>query len=308
MKVFDDRRKLHREILRHWMLYIMLVPCVVWFIIFAYVPMTGLLLAFKEFHFTKGILESPWVGFKYFENFFNYFERDILIRNTLVIGFFKTVVAFPFPVVFALMLNEVRSSGFKKLTQTVSYLPHFISWAVVAALLMRLLAPDTGLINQVKGIWGLDKSTFYLMEEKYFYSIMFFSHLWKTIGWDSIIYLAAISGINPELYEAAIIDGAKKLKQVWHITIPSIKFTMGIILIMSIGNIIKTGFEQVYLLRTPGNMRVADILDTYVIRVGIQQGEYGYATAIGLLTGLVALFMVIFTNKVCKKYFEVYIW
>lgn len=305
------RSRTWKNVLKHRNLYLMVLPCVAFFIIFSYIPMAGLLVAFKNYSFTKGIFNSPWEanhGLQNFIDFFNYFEFKTIIRNTFVTGFVKAILAFPFPILFALLLNEIVHSKFKKMVQTISYLPYFLSWAVVSLVIFRVLAPDDGLLNQVKEMLGGKSGTFYLMEEKYFYAILLISLLWKNIGWNSIIYLAAISGINPELYEAAKIDGASKLRQIWHITLAGIKPTMGILFIMSIGSIVTSGFEQNYLLRTPGNMRVADIIDVYVVVQGFQQGKYAYATAIGLMQGIIGLIMVVTANRLSKKFLEVSIW
>ncbi len=270
--------------------------------------MGGLLLAFKEFKFNKTLLQSPWVGFQYFETFFSNYQFPLLVRNTLVIGLIKIVLEFPFPIILALMLNEVKHQKFKKLSQTISYLPHFISWVVAVAIVQRVLAPDIGLLNQFKEFLGLSGETFYLMEENYFYRILFSIDLWKGIGWGSIIYLAAISGIDPQLYEAARIDGAHKGQEIWHITLPGIRTTAGILFIMGLGGLISTGFEQLMLLRTPGNMSLADTLDVYVIKTGLTGGQYGYATAVGLIQGIVGLILVVSANKLSKKYSEVSVW
>lgn len=302
------RYKKLKEIKKHWVLYMMLCPCIISYIIFSYIPMGGLLLAFKEYKFNMGILQSPWVGLRYFIDFFNNYQAPLLIRNTFIIGTFKVILAFPFPIIFALMLNEVKHTKFKKINQTISYLPHFVSWVVVIALTQRVLAPNIGLLNQIKGTLGGDDSTFYLMEERYFYPIMFWSYLWKTIGWNSIIYLAAIAGIDPTLYEAAEIDGANRWHEIRYVTLPGIRSTAGILFILGLGGLISTGFEQIYLLRTPGNMEVADILDTYVIQVGLTGGQYGYATAVGLIQGIVGFIMVVVANKISKKYTEIGVW
>lgn len=270
--------------------------------------MGGLLLAFKEFKFNKTLLQSPWVGFQYFETFFSNYQFPLLVRNTLVIGLIKIVLEFPFPIILALMLNEVKHQKFKKLSQTISYLPHFISWVVAVAIVQRVLAPDIGLLNQFKEFLGLSGETFYLMEENYFYRILFSIDLWKGIGWGSIIYLAAISDIDPQLYEAARIDGAHKGQEIWHITLPGIRTTAGILFIMGLGGLISTGFEQLMLLRTPGNMSLADTLDVYVIKTGLTGGQYGYATAVGLIQGIVGLILVVSANKLSKKYSEVSVW
>jgi putative aldouronate transport system permease protein len=297
-----------KNIKKNWQLYTMLLPCIAFFIIFSYIPMGGLMLAFKEYKFNKGILGSPWVGFQYFKTFFSNYQAPQLIRNTLIIGFLKTMVEFPFPIILALLLNEIQNEKFKKTVQTISYLPYFLSWVIVITMMQRIFAPQTGLVNEVKAILGKDPSTYYMMEEKSFYPMVFFSDLWKNIGWNSIIYLAAITGVDPQLYEAARIDGSNKWQEIWHVTLPCIRTTIGILFIMGVGSIFSSGFDQIYLLRTPGNMSLADTLDVYVVRMGLVGGQYGYATAVGLIQSIVGLVMVLISNKLSDYYTEVAIW
>jgi putative aldouronate transport system permease protein len=270
--------------------------------------MAGVTLAFKDYSFRKGIWGSPWVGFRYFKTFFTSYDCLRLLRNTLTVGIIKCILEFPFAIILALMLNEVRAMKFKKVSQTISYMPHFLSSVVIVTIIQRVLAPNTGVLNQIIGKMGGDSGTFFLMEAKYFFQLLFSMDLWRNIGWDSIMYLAAISGVDAALYEAAEMDGCSKLKKIWHITLPGIRGTIGILFIMGIGGLLSSGFEQIYLLRTPGNMSVADTLDTYVVRVGLQGGQFGYATAIGLIQGIVGLCLVIIGNKVCKKVTEVGLW
>lgn len=297
-----------KEIKKHYMLYLMFLPAFVFFIVFRYAPMVGVLQAFKEFRFDMSIFESPWIGFKYFEKFFASYRAPLLFRNTIVIGLIKTILEFPFPIILALMINEVRGQRIKRSVQTISYLPYFISTVVAVALLERLLAPDIGLLNQFKQWLGMDGGTFYMMEPKYFYPMLFGLDIWKGIGWGSIIYLAAISGIDQQLYEAARIDGANKLREIWHITLPCIKYTAGIQFILGLGGLVSTGYEQLLLLRNPGNMNLADTLDVFVIEQGLSQGNYAYATAVGLAQGVVGLILVVLANKLVKKYTEVSVW
>lgn len=299
---------LWREIKKHYMLYLMFLPALVFFIVFSYAPMVGLLQAFKEFRFDMNVFQSPWVGLKYFEKFFSSYRAPLLLRNTIVIGLIKTILEFPFAIILALMINEVRNLRFKKSIQTISYLPYFISTVVAVALLDRFLAPDIGILNQFKSWLGLSGETFYMMEGKYFYGILFGLDIWKGIGWGSIIYLAAIAGIDQQLYEAARIDGATKWREIWHITLPGIKFTAGIQFILGLGGLVSTGYEQLLLLRNPGNMNLADTLDVFVIEQGLSQGNYAYATAVGLAQGIVGLILVVLANKLVKKYTEVSVW
>jgi len=307
-EVFKSGRTLWKSIFLHRYLYFMLLPCLAFFIIFSYIPMGGLMLAFKEYKFNKGILGSPWIGFDYFQAFFNDYQSKSLIVNTLIISGMKLFVYLPLPIILALMFNEIRNKWFRNFAQSISYLPHFLSWVVVVGLVQRILAPDTGLLNQAIANMGGDGSIFYMMDPKYFYTIMFSSFTWKSIGWDSIIYLAAIAGVNPDMYEAAKIDGASKFREMWSITLPSITPTILILFILSLGNILSAGFDQIYLLRTPGNAHLADILDTYIIRVGLQGGQYGYATAVGMLQGVIGLILVIIVNRISRKISDTSLW
>lgn len=299
---------LRTRIWKNRTLYLMFLPCTLFFIVFKYLPMVGVLQAFKEFRFDLNLFESPWVGFSNFTKFFSSIHAPKYIRNTLVIGFIKSVLEFPFAIILALMINEVRQRRFKRAVQTISYLPHFISMVVAVALLQRILAPDTGILNQIITALGGDGSTFFMMEGKYFYPILFGLDIWKGIGWGSILYLAAISGIDPQLYEAAWLDGAKKRHEIWYITLPSIKFTIGIQFIISLGGLVSTGYEQLMLLRMPGNMDYVDTLDVFIIERGLVNGDFAYATAIGLIQSVVALVMVIVSNQLVKKATEVSVW
>jgi len=224
------------------------------------------------------------------------------------VGVIKCILEFPFAIVLALMLNELRSMKFKKVTQTVTYLPHFLSSIIIVTMLQRILAPNTGVLNQAISALGGDGSTFFLMDAKYFFRILFSMDLWRNIGWDSIIYLAAISSVDTSLYEASEMDGCGKLKKMWHITLPSIRGTIGLLFIMGVGGLLSSGVEQIWLLRTPGNMSLADTLDVFVLRTGIQGGQFGYGTAIGLIQGFVGLVLVVVCNKLSKKVTEVGLW
>lgn len=286
----------------------MLLPAVVYYILICYVPMGGILMAFQDFNFRRGILGSKWIGFQYFITFFTSYDFPRLLRNTLTIGFIKCIIEFPFPIILALMLNEVKSQGFKRVNQTISYMPYFMSDVIIVTMLQRLLAPNIGILNSLIASLGGDPSTFFMMEAKYFYQLLFSMDIWKGIGYSSIIYLAAISGVDSELYEAAEIDGCGKIKKIWHVTLPGIAGTIGILFILSVGGLISSSYSQILLLRTPGNMALADTLDLFVVRVGLQNGQFGYATAVGLVQGLVGLCLVVAANKISRKYAEISVW
>lgn len=297
-----------KKMTRFWPLYLMLVPCIIYYVLICYVPMGGVLLAFKDYSFRKGIWGSPWVGFRYFRMFFTSYDFPRLLRNTLIVGFIKCILEFPFAIILALLLNEFKNEKFKKISQTITYLPHFLSTVIIVTMLQRILAPNIGVLNQFIGKLGGDSSTFFLMEPKYFFQLLFSMDLWRNIGWDSIIYLAAISGVDTALYEAASIDGCSRLKKIWHITLPGIRGTIGLLFIMGVGGLLSSGFEQIYLLRTPGNMAVADTLDTFVLQMGLMNGQFGYATAVGLIQGIVGLILVIVCNRLSKRFTGVSLW
>lgn len=303
-----DSKPLWRRMLDCWPLYLMLLPAIVYYILICYVPIAGNVLAFKDYSFRKGIWGSPWVGWKYFKMFFSSYDCWRLIRNTLHIGFIKCILEFPFAIILALLLNEIRALKFKKITQTITYLPHFLSSVIIVTMLQRILAPNTGFLNQIIKQMGGKGDTFFLMKAEYFHEILFGMDIWRNIGWDSIIYLAAISSVDQELYEAASMDGCNRLGQIWHVTLPGIRGTIGLLFIMGVGGLLSSGFEQMWLLRTPGNMSVADTLDVYVVRIGLQNGQFGYASAIGLIQGVVGLFLVVTTNTLSKKFTEVGLW
>ena len=294
--------RLKRSIRKYHQIYIILIVCAAIVFVFNYIPMYGVTMAFRNYKFNLGMFRSPWIGFEYFRAFFNYFNFTTLIRNTLVIGFFKIILYFPIPIIFALMLNEVRKSSFKRVIQTITYLPFFISWVVAIQLFEHYLSLD-GVLNQIRVGMGLDK-VFYMNSPRHFYWIMFLSYTWKNTGYSAIIYLAALSGVDPQLYEAAEVEGAGRLRKIWSISIPSIMPTVVILFILSLARMLSVGWEQIYLLRTPGNMNLADIIDTYVIEQGLQNGQFGYATAVSLFQGVIGLALVLLTNAVAKRVSE----
>lgn len=303
-----ERAPFWKRVLRCWPLYVMLAPAIVYYILICYVPIAGNVLAFKDYSFRKGIWGSNWVGLQYFKTFFQSYDCWRLIRNTLTVGFIKCILEFPFAIFLALLLNEIHAMKFKRVTQTITYLPHFLSSVIIVTMIQRILAPNDGVLNQLISALGGDGGTFFMMKPGYFFQILFGMDIWRSIGWDSIIYLAAISSVDQELYEAAEMDGCNRLRKIWHVTLPGIRGTIGLLFIMGVGGLLSSGFDQIYLLRTPGNMIVADTLDVYVVRIGLQNGQFGYAAAIGLIQGLVGLALVVATNAISKRYTEVGLW
>ncbi|GGH77201.1 putative aldouronate transport system permease protein [Pullulanibacillus pueri] len=301
------KKSLWKRIWEHRVFYFFLLPGIIWFVIFSYIPMYGITIAFKDFNFVQGILGSPWAGLKYFHQFFNYYQSKEIIRNTIVISLMKLLIGFPMPIILALLLNEIRISKFKKTVQTISYLPHFISWVVVVTLLQRLLTPYGGPVNELIAAMGLDRIQF-LGNINYFYQLIISSDIWKGVGWGAIIYLAAISGVDTQLYEAAKMDGANRFRQMWHVTLPSIRGVMVILFILACGGIMSAGYEQLLLMNTPATTSIGNVLDVYVIKAGLEQGRFSYATAVGLFQGIIGLILIIAANQISKKVNETSLW
>lgn len=286
---------------RQKMFYLFLLPAIITVIVFNYAPMGGLIIAFQDYKVKTGFFGSEFVGFQHFVKFLNDPAFYIALKNTMIINLFTIVLLFPAPVILALMIDNVRSRMFKRTAQTLTYLPHFISWVIVATLVYRMVDPYSGIINIILSRFGIDGIPF-MREGEYFKPIFIISGLWKEIGWSSIIYLAAISGIDPELYNAAMVDGAGKFRRIISITIPSIAPTMALMFILSLGGLAHANFDAVYNLMNPLVARNADVIDTYVFRMGIQMGKYSYATAIGLVQSVFSIILVVAGFKLAKKY------
>lgn len=292
--------RLIKEIIKNKYVYILLLPGLVWLAIFAYGPMYGLQLAFKNFMFNKGIVGSPWVGF---ENF-NILFKDPLFwrgfRNTLIISFGRIIFTFPFPIVLAILINELREGRYKKLLQTVYTFPHFLSWVTVSGIILTLVSSE-GVINKFLNSIGMDNIPF-MAKPELFRPIIYVSAIWKSAGWSSIIYLAAISGIDPIIYEAATVDGANRWHKVRYITWPELQTTVVILLILQVGGSMNAGFDQIFNLYNPVVYEMADIIDTYIYRITFQQGSanYGFTTSLGLFKSVCNFFLIIIANKAAK--------
>lgn len=282
---------------------LMVLPAIILIFIFSYIPMYGLLMGFQNYDIFRGIWGSPWVGLTHFEMFFNSPEFFRVMRNTIVISFLKLVIGFPAPIILALMLNEVRHMAFKRVVQTVSYLPHFLSWVIVAGFVMSLLSTDNGSVNLLlEKVGAIDQPINFLSLPEYFWSILVATGVWKEIGFSSIIYLAAITGIDPHLYEAASMDGASKFKQIYLITLPSITPVITIFMILAIGNLLSAGFEDILLLGVnPALREVSDVIETYVYRVGVQNARYSYATAVGMFKAIISVGLLTIANYLARK-------
>ena len=282
-----------------------------YFIIYKYVPMAGLFIAFKNvlpFMTVSQMISAPWVGFKNFTTFFNSFYFAQTLRNTLIISSYNIIFGFPAPIILALLVNEVRSRRYKKFVQTISYLPHFLSIVIVTGMLRNLISVDGGIVNQIAMMFGAKEPIYFLGSNKYIRGLIVGSGIWQEVGWASIIYLAAIMGVDQELYEAAIIDGANRFRLAWHITLPCIMFTISILFIMQCGRILDAGFDRVFLLYSHVTFKNADIIDTYVYRTGMGELKYSYSAAVGLFKSIFALGMVSTVNWIAKKMGQVGIW
>lgn len=280
-------------------LLIMLIPGLTFFIIFKYLPMGGLLIAFKDYSIFKGIWESPWVGLTHFRKVFNSPDFWNVLRNTLLISSYKLIFGFPAPIILSLLLNEIRSNSFKRTVQTVIYLPHFISWVIIAGIMRSILSPTYGILGEVYKLFNMQPINL-MASLQHFRSLLVISDIWKEMGWGTIIYLASLSTIDPNLFEAAIIDGASKLKQVFYITLPSIKSVIILLLILKIGGLMNAGFEQIYVMQNDLVRPISDIFDTFVYRRGIQKADYSFSAAVGMFNSVVSLILIFSANKFAK--------
>ncbi|MEF3311809.1 ABC transporter permease subunit [Paenibacillus sp. GYB004] len=288
-------------------LLLMFLPCFLYYLIFKYLPMGGIVISFKDYNLYKGILESKWVGFKYYEMFFKSPDFWILLRNTFLLGLYKLVFGFPAPILLALLLNEVKQALFKRFVQTVSYLPHFISNVVVAGMVIMFLSPSGGMVNKIIESLGFTPIHF-MVNPELFRSIYVTSEIWQHVGWETIIYLAALTSIDPALYEAADIDGASRWNKLWNVTLPGIAPAIIILFILNVGRVLEIGFEKVFLLYNPATYSTADILSTYVYRTGLINGNFSYAAAIDMFTGVICLIFIYSANALSRRMSETSLW
>lgn len=295
------------ELQRDYLLYLMIAPMILWFIIFLYKPMIGLQIAFKDFSLWKGIAGSEWVGLEHFRTLFadDFFRQAIV--NTFIIAFLMLFIAFPVPVILAIMFNEYKNTIWKRSAQTIVYLPHFISVVVLAGVVVSFFSPSTGIVNAVLRLFGFEEIYFMAIPE-FFRPIFVGSNIWKEAGFESIVYLAAIAGINPELYEVARVDGASRWKIMRHVTLPCILPTVMIMFIIKIGSVIEMGWEYIILLYQPTTYETADVIQTFVYRVGLQGSQYDIAAAAGLFNGIVAFSLVVIANRISKKISQTSLW
>lgn len=284
-------------------LQLMVIPALLFIFIFSYIPMYGILMGFQDYDLFKGFFGSPWVGFKHFKMFFEAPEFWSIMRNTIVISLLRLTIGFPAPILLALMLNEVKNLVFKRTIQTISYLPHFLSWVIVSGFVLSMLSTDNGSVNMLLEQLGLiDEPINFLSIPEYFWAILVGTGVWKEIGFGSIVYLAAIAGVNPSLYEAAAIDGAGRFKQIFLVTLPSIFPIIVIFMILAVGNILNAGFEDILLLASNPILKdVSEVIDTYVYRIGIVNNRFSYATAVGLFKAVISIGLLTIANALARK-------
>lgn len=284
-------------------LYLMLLPGIVYFLLFKYLPMPGALIAFQNYQPFVGIAKSEWVGFAHFQRFFFESDFQMLFKNTFILALYNLLFFFPAPIIVALMLNELRIEVYKRVVQTIIYIPHFISWVVIAGLSYLLFTTEGGVFNELLQSAGLP-SVNLLQSPEWFRTLITSQVLWKEVGWGTIIFLAALAGVDPQLYEAARIDGAGRWRQMWHITLPAIRSTIIILFILRLGTFLDTGFEQIFLMLNSGNREVGEVFDTYVYTSGLQNGQLSYSAAVGLFKSIIGLVLVLTTNHIAKRFNE----
>ncbi|WP_346768769.1 sugar ABC transporter permease [Paenibacillus sp. HB172176] len=294
---------LWNQIKRSKYLYVIGLPGILYFLVFKYVPMWGVIISFQEYSPYAGIFGSEWVGFEHFHRFFSNPDFLMLFRNTLAINVLNLLFFFPLPILLSLMLNELRNKAYKSIVQSIVYLPHFLSWVIIVGITFLLLSQSDGFANKLLVSLGQEKVGF-LTTPSYFWGLLTIQSIWKDMGWGTIIFLASMAGIDPQLYEAARMDGAGRLRQAWHVTLPAIRNVAIILFILRLGHIMDVGFEQVFLMMNGAVSNVADVFDTYVYRLGIQQGQFSFSTAVGLFKSVVGLLLVIGANHIARRYGE----
>ncbi|AST94554.1 ABC transporter permease [Shouchella clausii] len=298
-----QKRSFWQTVLQQRYLYAMSLPFVAWVFVFNYLPLFGWTMAFQDYRPGLAFFEQDWVGLKHFIELFQDERFYLVLRNTLVMSILGLLVGFTFPILFAVLLNEARAKLFKKTVQTVSYLPHFVSWVVVAGIVTKMLSVDGGIVNEILVATGAaDKPIQFMTKGEWFWIIVTLADLWKEMGWNSIIFLAAMAGVDPQLYEAAKVDGASRWRQIWHITLPGIRPTILVVLILSIGSLMTIGFEKQFLLGNPTVVNYSEVLDLYALNYGINLSRFSYGTAIGIFNSLVAIILLFIANGIFKRY------
>ncbi|MCF7758240.1 MULTISPECIES: sugar ABC transporter permease [Paenibacillus] len=296
-----------KSLKKHWELYLLVLPPVLYLLIFKYIPMVGVQIAFKDFSVVKGIWGSPWVGFKHFEAFFQSPNFWLLIKNTIGISFYSLIAGFPIPILLALALNEIRTGYFKKTVQMVTYAPHFISTVVMVSIIILMLSPHVGVVDKLFTLLGFPMTNFMGIPE-YFKSIYVWSGVWQGMGYSSIIYIAALAGVDPSLYEAAKMDGASRLRKIWHIDLPTLVPVTVIMLILSLGSIMGVGFEKIYLMQNPLNTSASEVISTYVYKVGLIGANFSFSSAVGFFNSIINLILLVIVNGISRKVSQNSLW
>ena len=300
-------RQFFRAVRKHRLHLAMILPVMCWYLLFRYGPLYGITLAFKDFQLLRGITGSPWVGLANYKRLFGSYDFKNVFTNTLVIAGLNFLFGFPAPILLALMLNELRAQKFKRVAQSLSYLPHFISWVILTGIFMELLSPSRGPVNTLLKAVGL-QPVYFLGDARYFRGTLVVTNIWKTIGWNSIVYLAALGGVNEELYDAARVDGCGRWARIWHVTLPGIIPTIMIMLIMRIGQVLTVGQEKILLLYNPATYKTADVISTYIYRKGLQDFDWSYSSAVGLFNSAVNFAFLIAANWISRKTTETSLW
>lgn len=296
-----------KRLLKTYELYLFLLPTLVYFLIFHYGPLYGLQIAFKNFIAVKGIWGSPWVGLEHFERFFHSPQFTLVLKNTILLNLYELAVTFPIPIIMALLLNQIQNVRFKKWIQTITYAPHFISAVVIVGMLFAFLSPRSGLLNELIRLFG-GEPVYFMARPEWFKTIFVFSGLWQNAGWSMVIYLAALTGVSPELHEAAIMDGANKYQRIWHIDLPSILPTVMILFILNIGSFMSVGFEKVYLMQNALNLDASEVIQTYVYKSGLLNAQYSYSAAVGLFNAVINFILLVSFNELAKRSKQTSLW
>lgn len=296
------KRKATMKLLKkNWILYLFLLPAILYLILFKYVPMYGIQIAFKDYSLAKGYWGSPWVGLKWIKKFLSTPRIWTLLKNTISISLYSALVGFPLPIIFAFIMNNIKNLKWKKFVQTITYMPHFISTVVLVGMISLFFSPNSGIINTILEFFGGSGDIYFLGSNDYFIHVYVWTGVWQGVGWGSIMYMAALAGVDQSLHEAAMIDGANKIQRVWNIDLPSIMPTISIMLIMRLGSILGVGYEKIYLLQNSLNIGSSEVISTYVYKLGLLQQQFSYSTAIGLMNNLVNLLLLFVSNKVVGK-------
>jgi putative aldouronate transport system permease protein len=302
-----DLGKIVSHLKREWQIYVLLAPTIIWFILFLYKPMYGLQIAFKDYSIFKGIGASPWIGFEHFETLFSSTQFVRAVKNTIILSAYTLFFGFPVPIILAVMFNEIINPIYKRIAQTIVYLPHFISSVIIAGIVITAFSPSAGIVNTILSWFGADP-IYFLTKPEWFRPIFVGTGIWQEAGFSSIVFLAAIAGVSPSLYESAVVDGASRWQMIWKITLPSILPTILIMLIIRIGNLLEVSFEMIILLYQPATYATADVVNTYIFRQGLQSGQYDIAAAAGLFNAVVAFVLVITANTLSRRYSRTSLW